>query len=190
MLSHLYLSSAVLKYYQDEGAPDDDVNNVCWALHKSLYQIQLAADGVFENFPNRFVGAILRFLIFTFGPAYRAPSDALSKSIVKTMLKPSEFRNRLTKNIFLSKETTDTSRRLEIALAQINEVDPIMKKIHKAVRAGEIPAKYNFKERAAKALELSLISQDELQKITTFEALKDEIIKVNEFSFDLQQVIA
>ena len=46
VLSHMYMLSAALKRFEDDGRPDTDVPFLTWAAHHSLYEIQTALDGV------------------------------------------------------------------------------------------------------------------------------------------------
>lgn len=190
IMSQLYLASAVLKYYYDAKEPPEDVDNVVWALQECLYNIQIACDDLLHNFPNPIIGMLLRLFIFPWGRAYRKPPDILEKSIVASMLTPSLLRDRLTSYCFLSQDSDDIGYRLDKALSQITGIDPLTKKLHKAVQSGDIPQRLNFTERVEKAQQLNLLTADECNMLNEFEALKNEIIKVNEFSFDLKQVIS
>lgn len=189
-MSQLYLASAVLKYYHDCKKPLEDVDNVVWALQQCLYKIQIACDELLYNFPNPILGKVLSWIVFPWGRAYRKPKDKLSKDIVAPMLIPSELRNRLTTYCYLSHETDDIGHRLDKALEQITMIDPISKKLHKAIQSGAIPQRLNFTERVEKAQQLGILTAEESNMINEFEALKNEIIKVNEFSHDLNEVIA
>lgn len=190
IMSQLYLASAVLKYFHDQNRPISDVDYVCWSIQQCLQKIQLACDELLSNFPNFWIGKLLGWIIFPFGTAYRHPKDKLYKNIVEPMLSMTELRDRLTKYCYISKKETELSYRLDKALAQTSVVDPIWKKLHKAVQTGTIPHRYNFAERVAAAQQTGVLTAEEAQVISEFETLKNEIIKVNEFSFDLDQVIA
>ncbi len=190
MMSQLYLASTVLKYFHDNKQPDTDVDYVCWSLQECLYQIQNACDKLCNNFPKRWLGKLFSGIIFPFGPAYFAPKDALHRRIVTAMLAPSEFRDRITKHCYLSSDTNDLGNRLDKALAQLDLVEPIQKKLHKAEQSGKVPHWYNFAERVQVAQHAGMISADGAQVLNEFELLRNEIIKVNEFSFDLSKVIA
>ncbi|MFU8797547.1 MAG: acyl-CoA dehydrogenase, partial [Gammaproteobacteria bacterium] len=115
VLSHLYLSSAVLKYYQENGQPTSDLPYVHWALQNNLYQIQIAFEDFFNNFPNRLLGRFMRFMVFPLGHSYKAPSDKLNHQIASSMMERSELRDRMTECCYLNDEPTDVLGRLEHA---------------------------------------------------------------------------
>ncbi|RDI46050.1 acyl-CoA dehydrogenase [Aquicella lusitana] len=190
ILSQLYLASTVLKYFHDNNKPETDVDYVCWSLQQCLQKIQVACDDWFENFPHPFVGKLLNWIIFPFGSAYKNPKDELHKNIVLSMLSPSEIRDRLTQYCYVSKQEDELSYRLEKALAKVSTIDPLWKKLQKAVQSGVILNRYNFAERVRAAEQAGVLSADEAHTLNEFESLRNEIIKVNEFSFDLSKVIA
>lgn len=190
MLSQLYLASAVLKYYYDNNQPASDVDYVCWSLQQCLQKIQVACDDLLDNYPSRWMGKLLSWVIFPFGQAYRSPEDKLSKNIVTPMLSPTELRDRLTQYCYVSDNPSELSYRLDKALDQVATIDPILKKLHKAIQSGAIPYRYNFDERVNAAQKAGILTADEARELNNFETLRQEIIKVNEFSFDLEQVIA
>lgn len=190
ILSQLYIASAVIKYYVDNGKKPSDVDYVCWSLQDCLYKVQVAFDDVTANFPQKWVGWILRFMVFPFGQAYRHPSDVLSKHLLTDMLKPSELRDRLTAYTYLGAADHDLICRLDKALNEVDQVEPLLKKLQKAVNEHEIPKRYSTQEKIAAAKQSGVFTDDEVKMLTSYEALKDEIIKVNEFSFNLETVIA
>lgn len=190
IMSQLYLASATLKYYTDQNKPSSDVDYVCWSVQQSLYKIQVAIEELLHNYPNKWIGKLLRFIVFPFGAAYHAPKDNLHKKIVDSMLQPSELRDRLTQYCYISADQSEFSHRIDKALTQVMEVEPLLKKISKAVQSGEIPARETHDARIQRASAQGIITTNESQQLREFEQLRQEVIKVNEFSFDLEQVIA
>ena len=56
VLSQLYIASAMLKRYEDEGRPAADQPLLAWAFHDAAHKIELALSGALRNFPIRPVG--------------------------------------------------------------------------------------------------------------------------------------
>jgi acyl-CoA dehydrogenase len=190
IMSQLYLASTVLKYYHDNNQPSTDVDYVCWSVQCCLQKIQMACDELLSNFPHPFLAAFLGLIIFPFGTAYRQPRDKLTHKIVSGMLAPSELRDRLTRYCYVSDRDDELSCRLDKALQLLPAVEPLQKLLSKAVQSKKIPGWYNYAERVQAAQEAGILSPEDAQKLNDYEALKAEIIKVNEFSFDLSKVIA
>jgi acyl-CoA dehydrogenase len=190
IMSQLYLASAVIKYCHDNQYPVHDIDYVCWSIQHCLYKIQIAFNELFHNFPNRWIGWCLQWIIFPFGSAYQAPNDYLYKSIIGNMLTPSTLRDRLTSHIYLNQQEDDLGFRLDKALTMIPVIEPLWKKIQHAIQQGNIPKHYDFESKIRYAQQSNIISQDEAITLTKFEKLKNEIIKVNEFTFKLDKIIA
>ena len=62
ILSYLYLLSSVLKHYYDQGKQSEDIPLVRWSCLYCLYEIQQQFDELLKNYPNRWMGLLLRFL--------------------------------------------------------------------------------------------------------------------------------
>ncbi len=73
VLSQLYLCSATLKRFQDDGRPAEDLPLLYWSMQDALVRIQVAFDGVLQNFPSRFAALLLRVLIFPLGKCLAPP---------------------------------------------------------------------------------------------------------------------
>ncbi len=188
ILSQLYLASAVLKYFNDQGRLAADVDYAKWCIETCLYKIQIACNELLDNFPQRWLGKIFRFIIFPFGAAYSKPQDSLSHRIVSAMIIPSEIRERITQACFIDKNHRDNMRRIEIAFAKINGIDPLLKKMQKIIKNEVIPL-HNFKASCNAALKADLLTLEEVNNLEEFLVLYHEIIKVDEFSFDLNTVL-
>lgn len=190
ILGQLYLASAVLKYFHDNGKPNTDVDYVCWTLQSCLHEIYIAADGLLDNFPYPWLGKCLRWAIFPFGQSYRFPKDALCKAIVSSMISHNALRDRLTRYCYNGHREEDLTCQLDKALSQVLIIEPIWKKLHESIQHGKIPRWHTLSERIALAQQNGTLTAEEARALAEYENLKNEIIKVNEFSFDLKQVLA
>jgi acyl-CoA dehydrogenase len=135
ILSQLYIASAVLKRYEDDGRPRSDLPLVRWALEDCMQRIQDAFFGVFENFPSRIAGWLMRFVVFPLGRSFSAPRDYLGHQIVKLLLDTSPTRERLTSNVFVQRGESDPVGRLELAIQFAPAGEAIEAKIRNAENA-------------------------------------------------------
>jgi acyl-CoA dehydrogenase len=131
IVSELYLLSAVLKRWQDEGLQQADLPLVAWSMEQGYATIERRFDGIFANFPNRPVAWLLRFLLLPLGPRRRGPSDKLTEACAEILLAPSATRDRLTVDIFHG-IGDDGLARLERAFALTVAVQPLRDRMHKA----------------------------------------------------------
>ena len=103
VLSMLYLSSAALKRFEDDGRPTEDLPLLHWAIQDALYQTQQALDGVIRNFPNRLARWLLSALVFPMGLRLSPPSDRLGHEVAVLLMQPGAARDRLTAGMYLPK---------------------------------------------------------------------------------------
>jgi len=188
VLSELYLASTVLKYFRDQGSPATDLPYVRWSVEMCLYRIQIAFDELVDNFPQKWLGKILQILIFPYGRAYRKASDASYHKLMKSMLAPSELRDRLTQYCYISSDPKDSIRQTETAFVMREECEPIMKKFAAALRTEEIRNLHSFSEQLLALRQAGILNHEEAMSLQEYYALEQEVIKVDEFSFNLSKV--
>jgi acyl-CoA dehydrogenase len=131
LLSELYLLSAVLKRWQDEGRQDADLPLVEWCMHSGMVTIATRFDEIFANFPSRLVAGLLRLVIQPLGPRRRGPSDSLTRACATLILEPSATRDRLTVEIFHPKDDGGLAR-LEIAFKLTAAAQSLRDRMNKA----------------------------------------------------------
>jgi acyl-CoA dehydrogenase len=131
VLSELYLLSAVLKRWQDEGRQQADLPLLAWCMESGFATIEARLDENFANFPNRPVAWMLRFLLLPLGPRRRGPSDRLTDACAELLLAPSATRDRLTVDIFHG-TGDDGLARLERAFELTIATQSLRERLHKA----------------------------------------------------------
>jgi acyl-CoA dehydrogenase len=184
ILSQLYIASTVLKRYEDDGRPRADLPLVKWVMDDCLNRIQDAFYGVFENFPSRIAGWMLRMAVFPLGKSFTAPRDYLGHQIAKLLLEASPTRERLTSNVFVLRHEDDPVGRLELAMQAAPAGEATESKIRSATRAGVI-AGLTEPARIAAAVEKGIISTAEAAQFQQFSALRGRCIMVDDFPHDI-----
>lgn len=180
ILSELYMSSAVLKYYYDNGEQADDLPHVEWAIEDSLLKIQTAFEEFFNNFPNRLVAKVLKLVVFPLGRSYKKPSDRTLHKIAKMMLEPTKLRDRLTNEAYFGTEPDDPTGRMECAFNMLLEVEPYYNRFTKAVAKGQATG-FVIEEQLASAVEAKIVTQEEADKIAEFDVLRRDALATDEF---------
>ena len=112
-LSELYLLSCVLKRFEDDGEPEQDLKIVEYCAANCLYRFEQAMRGVLDNFPVRPAAWAMRAMLFPLGARRRPASDRLGKQIVRLAIEPGEVRDRLTRDIFITDDPNDPAGLLE-----------------------------------------------------------------------------
>lgn len=188
VLSELYISSAVLKRFEEQGRPAADQAIVAWTFHNSIYNIQIALQRVVDNFPNPMFRFLLSFIVFPFGRREKAPGDRLTHRVAQLLLAPSDTRERLTHGIFKSAESGHPVNTMEEALPQVIQSDPIERKLLKAIKTGEIKG-YTWEEQLEDALEKSVLTAEEARILRHVRKLVLEIVAVDD-EFDTEDLRA
>ncbi|WP_428772155.1 acyl-CoA dehydrogenase FadE [Vibrio sp.] len=180
ILSQLYLSSAALKRFDNDGRPQEDLPLVHWGLQDSLYQCERAIDDFLANFPSPLLGRVLRVLMLPYGRVRKAPSDRIDSQVARILQQPSATRSRLGRFQYLEPTAFNPAGKLELALNVILQAEPVFDKICKAMNKRRPFTQLD--QLAAEALEQKLIDNDEAQLLIEAEHHRLYTINVDDFA--------
>ncbi len=183
ILSQLYLASCVLKRYEDDGRPQDDLPFMHWAMQDALYRAQEAFYGLFENLPHRLVAWGLRVSIFPWGRVFDAPADKLGSQVVGLLMTPGPARDRLTQGMCIPADENDPVTVVDAALIAVIAAEPVEAKLRAAKRAGTISGEFADMV-AADAIAKGVITQAEAETLARAKALRRRAIMVDDFPKD------
>ena len=186
ILSMLYIASATVKRFHDEGRQQEDLPLLTWAMYDCFFQLQVAMDGVLDNFPNRFVAAWLRMLVFPKGLTLNAPFDKTGSKVATILLTPGAARDRLTAGIYLPRKEDDVIGRLEFAMEAVIKADPIEARVRAAMKEGKLKQP-TLAERRAAAVQQGIITQEEHDHLFYTDRLRREVVKVDDHEPDLSR---
>ncbi|TMM43324.1 acyl-CoA dehydrogenase FadE [Colwellia ponticola] len=179
ILSNLYLASATLKRYNDEGRNTADLPFVQFAVENCLYDMQHAIDELISNFPNRVVAKLLRVIIFPLGTWLSKPSDELAHKVAQLLQSPNPSRTRLGQGQYLTRDGRNIFGRLEQVLEDILACEPIYDKVCSALNK-KLPF-YRLNEVAELGLSNNIISAAEAELLTNAEVGRKWVIDVDDF---------
>lgn len=180
VLSHLYICSAILSRFEDQGRPVADLPILHWAMRDALYKIQQAFAGIIDNFPVRSAAWLLRLLVFPLGQWEKYPDDRLGHEVASLMLEPSATRDRLTAGIYRSARTGHPVGVMEEALPEIIAAEALELKVIKAVKSGQIDV-LDYPGQVNAAKKLGVLTAAEAKRLLHVHELVMEIISVDEF---------
>ena len=183
VLSYLYLSSAALKRYEDDGRHQADLPLLLWSLHDAFFKLQIAMDGVLANFPNRPLAWLMRRLVFPKGLTLATPSDLMGHQVAKLLLEPSETRDRLTHGIYAPRREGDAVGNLELALDAAIAAETVHAKLRAAKKSGLIAAR-SQDDLTAQALEKGVITMADMTLLQRSSSLTRKVIMVDDFPQD------
>jgi acyl-CoA dehydrogenase len=169
ILSELYLSSAALKRWQDEGRQADDLPLLAWCMDTSFATMDARFDEILANFPSRPVAWLMRFLIQPLGPRRRGPSDTLTQACADILTNPSPARERLTVGLFKATDGEGVAL-LDRAFGLAVAVQPLRDRMRSA-HVHDIAAAENQR----------VITPDEAARLKAAAAAAAAVIAVDDF---------
>ncbi|UVM54497.1 acyl-CoA dehydrogenase [Pseudomonas sp. B21-012] len=188
VLSHLYLGSAALKRYHDLNSPEYLQPLLRWALEESLGQAEKALDRLLDNFPNRLLGCALRLVVFPFGRRHTGPSDELDAEIAELIgrAKGDPALEGLLAGCYRPQADGDPVAALQQACDLLSAGAPLRKKLHQAVKSGQV-APAPGESIIDAALHAGVLQASEAQSLHAAESARRRVIDVD--AFDKEQLL-
>ena len=181
--SQLYLASAALKRFEDQGRKAEDAPLLQWAVEDALARAGGAMEDLLRNFPMRPVAWLLRGLVMPFGNPWRVPSDRLGHRVAQVLLAPSATRDRLTEGMFIPSNKSEPLAQLEYALQKSIASAPLEKRLHAAIHEGVITATEE-NAQLRQAVETEVLNQHESSQLKQAWKAREKAIAVDDFSHD------
>ncbi|MES3036495.1 MAG: acyl-CoA dehydrogenase, partial [Bdellovibrionota bacterium] len=185
ILGHMYMATAVLRRFESDGRPEEDLPFVHYTLKFHLVTIQNGFDGLFSNlkvpglrwFFRDVVGAWSRV-----NALQNDASDGWSHLIAVAMQSDTPQRTRLTEGIYLPIHNREEQiGRLEYAFKVTHLADAAEKKIRAAIKSGALPKKKSnmlVEEAASK----NIITADEKKLMLEADTVRYDAILVDDFT--------
>ncbi len=170
ILSELYLLSAALKRWQDEGRQEEDFAALEWCMATGFKTIENRFAEILANLPNRFVAAFLKFVVQPFGASVLGPSDRVVHQCASLVLEPSAARGRRPPDLAYIDDDGGFAR-LERAFALVASTDAIARRM----RAAHVR---DWKEAVAKGV----ITQADGEQLAAAREAVRGVIEVDDFA--------
>ncbi|GKQ52452.1 acyl-CoA dehydrogenase [Bradyrhizobium sp. Ce-3] len=170
ILSELYLLSAALKRWQDEGRQKEDLPALEWCMASGFKTIENRFAEILANLPNRPVAWLLKFLIQPFGARVTGPSDRIVHLCAQLVLSPSVARDRLTPDLAFVEDDGGIAR-LEKAFRLVTEAEDAAKQL----RAARL---HDWKEGVKKGV----ITEADGDKLAAAHEAVTKVIEVDDFA--------
>ena len=181
VLSNLYLCSAVLKHYQDQGNQQDDLPLLHWACQHTIYRAQQSLLAIYWKLPLRPAVWLVRSLTFPLGKPYSPPSDRLIHETASILLDDSAVRDRLTHGIYINDKENDPTGRIEVAFKAVLAAAPVETKLRRAQKQKQL-AKGNIMDLIEEALSRDIINKEEADLIDQADKARLSAITVDDFA--------
>jgi len=130
--ANLFISTAILKYYEHGQKTETEKVHAQLALEKSLFNAQEAFYGLFANFPVGIAAGLVKFICFPLGRPLKKPSDSLKRELGDIMMQENVFRHELKKHVVYTTAENDVTGRMESTFNMLLEIEPLWDKFKKA----------------------------------------------------------
>ncbi|MFX0545887.1 acyl-CoA dehydrogenase [Roseovarius sp. S1116L3] len=168
ILSEMYILSAALKRWEDEGRQEADLPVLNYAAEAGFQRIQTSLDDVIVNLPARWAASLLRGITWP-GRREKGPDDRLVETCSDLIYAPSPTRDRITGGIGGGCTHPGISL-LDQCYARVNAMAPVMKRLRDARKTPQ------------EGREAGLVSEAELAQITEMNDLVARVIAVDDFT--------
>jgi acyl-CoA dehydrogenase len=183
ILSDLYMMSATLRRFADEGQIAEDKEVVDAIMADRVAAIEKNFGEVFANFPNGLFANAMRVLCFPLGRHARRSSDRINYRLVRAVMRPGAFRDRLTTGAYISMDSDDVTGVLEDALIKVTEAEEIEGRFIKASRKGVIERRLD-RDAIADAVAAGVLNDNEAGIMRAADEATDRVVKVDDFAAD------
>lgn len=180
VLSHIYMTSAMLKRYHDDGAPAAEQPLLAWAFHDSVHKIEEALSAALRNFPIRPIGWLMWALVFPLGRRAEAPGDRLGHRVASLLMSANPARDSLARGVFLTPCENNPGGRIASYLEKAIAAEPVERKLLKGLKTGAIKA-LDFPAQLDEGVAKGLISAEEKAQLIELRAIIMDTISVDDF---------
>ncbi len=140
----------------------------------------MALDEILRNFPIKWLGVVVRNLLFPLGLSLRKPNDYLTHRVAALMIRPGEARDRLTEGLYISNDPDDITGCLEDALQKVIEAEPIERRLrHDGLEQGELE---EYEEWIDTLVRSEQVSKEEADILLAARAATRRVIMVDDFT--------
>jgi acyl-CoA dehydrogenase len=170
ILSELYLLSAALKRWEEEGRQPADFAALEYCMASGFKTIENRLAEICANLPNRFIGVLLKIVVQPFGARVLGPSDMVVHQCAQLVLEPSAARERLTPDIAHVDDDRGLAR-LEKAFLLVTGSEDAAKKM----RAARL---HDWQDAGKKGI----ITQSEGERLAAAREATAKVIEVDDFA--------
>lgn len=186
--ANLFISTAILKYYEHGKQTEAEQIHAKLALEKALFNAQEAFYGLFANFPVGIAAALVKFICFPLGRPIKKSSDALKQQAGEIIMQDNAFRDELKKHVFYTTQEDDVTGRMESTFNLLIKLEPLWDKFKKAESKGQFKG-LTFDERMSDALSIGFVTQQEAASLMIYNAKRYDSMLTDIFDSELNQTL-
>ena len=183
ILSWMLLGTSVLRRWQEDGKPKEDLAYVRWTMEHALGQIQTGFDGVFRNLDVPILGKLFQGPVAFWSRLNSispGPTDEQGSKLAALLRKPSAQRDRLFSDIYVPNDPEEAIGRLEHVFRLCAKSDATATRMRTAMKEGRLP-KGDLVDSLGKAVKSGILTEVEAEEFRHAEAARRDAIDVDAF---------
>nr|WP_312294826.1 acyl-CoA dehydrogenase [Brevundimonas diminuta] len=188
MLSQLFILSAALKRFEDEGRPAEDLPFIHWAAQDALDRATTAWRDLLANHPSRGAALFLKLAGAPFGLKARTPGDKCAAEVAGLIQRHGPARDRLVAGSWSASLEVDPIAAVLVAFDLYPQVEAVEAGLKSAIRTGRLSRAPQDLTRLAdwarEAETQGLIDADESVLIARYAEVAIQAIMVDDFPQD------
>lgn len=188
MLSQLFILSAALKRFEDEGRPAEDLPFIHWAAQDALNRATTAWRDLLANHPSRGTALFLKLAGAPFGLKARTPGDKCAAEVAGLIQRHGPARDRLVAGSWSASLEVDPIAAVLVAFDLYPQVEAVEARLKSAIRTGRLSRAPQDLTRLAdwarEAETQGLIDADESVLIARYAEVAIQAIMVDDFPQD------
>jgi acyl-CoA dehydrogenase len=188
MLSQLFILSAALKRFEDEGRPAEDLPFIHWAAQDALNRATTAWRDLLANHPSRGAALFLKLAGAPFGLKSPTPGDKCAAEVAGLIQRHGPGRDRLVAGSWSASLEVDPIAAVLVAFDLYPQVEAVEARLKSAIRTGRLSRAPQDLTRLAdwarEAETQGLIDADESVLIARYAEVAIQAIMVDDFPQD------
>ncbi len=180
--SELLIACSILKYHKKQEPSEANNAHALFALQRSLHNAQEALIDFCDNFPQRWIGRILRFICLPTGRRYKAPNDDQIRMLGQLIMEPNPIRQSLKQYVFISNNPEDAAGRVETTYQMLLDVDETWQVFSRARSKGKLgDSSASLDEALNEAVRQEIIEEADIKQLKDYDQRRYDCVLTDHF---------
>ncbi|MDX1504662.1 MAG: acyl-CoA dehydrogenase [Spongiibacter sp.] len=183
--SQLVIASALIKFHSEQPHSRDNDEHAEYALQRAHGAALEALDGLYRNFPQRWLGCLLRVVFFPLGLPTAPVTDEQRRRLGDAMLKDQPVRRMLAERVSLNTEPDDAMGRVHATFALLQEVEPFYEQY---LRAEDSLPGSSVAEKLEAAVKSGIVTAEQAELLARYDAMRYDCLLTDAFDRNLESL--
>jgi acyl-CoA dehydrogenase len=178
--SQLFIACAILKFHSAHPRTRAEDAHAEYALTRALYIAQEALRDFADNFPQKWIAKMIRFVTMPFGNIVNKPNDNLIRELGDLIMEENPVRQMLAQYLYVSHDPQDAAGRVESTYQLLLSLGPVWHAFLKAKNSGKISGA-TTEELAKDAAAKNIIQPHDVAKVVEYDARRFDCLLTDAF---------